>query len=114
MGPRPWSGRRARCGVALPSAPSSQLPPSHSAPRLASRGPVRPRPLATRPSPRGSAPQGGGCGGLFDIMLTTYTLWERESTAYSIDRSFLSRWPWSHVVRRAARSRPPPHHHEWP
>lgn len=31
-------------------------------------------------------------------MLTTYTLWEREGANYSIDRSFLSKWPWSHVV----------------
>ncbi|KAG2446661.1 hypothetical protein HYH02_008231 [Chlamydomonas schloesseri] len=42
--------------------------------------------------------KGGGCGGLFDVMLTTYTLWEREGANYSIDRSFLSKWPWSHVV----------------
>lgn len=42
--------------------------------------------------------QGGGCGGLFDVMLTTYTVWEREGATYSIDRAFLSKWAWSHVV----------------
>ncbi|GFR44725.1 hypothetical protein Agub_g6050, partial [Astrephomene gubernaculifera] len=42
--------------------------------------------------------KGGGCGGLFDVLLTTYTLWEREGANYGIDRAFLSKWPWSHVV----------------
>ncbi|KXZ47584.1 hypothetical protein GPECTOR_34g743 [Gonium pectorale] len=39
-----------------------------------------------------------GCGGLFDVMLTTYTLWERDGPNYAIDRAFLARWPWSHVI----------------
>lgn len=42
--------------------------------------------------------QGGGTGGLFDVCLTTYTLWEREGPTYGIDRCFLAKWPWSHVV----------------
>ena len=49
--------------------------------------------------------QGAGCGGLFHIMLTTYTLWEREGTSYSLDRAFLSKWNWSHVVGVVRRRR---------
>ncbi|GLC48685.1 hypothetical protein PLESTB_000125600 [Pleodorina starrii] len=50
------------------------------------------------PPPVRQSGKGGGCGGLFDVLLTTYTVWEREGPAYGIDRAFLSKWPWSHVV----------------
>ncbi|MEW5304870.1 MAG: hypothetical protein WDW36_007450 [Sanguina aurantia] len=34
----------------------------------------------------------------FDILLTTYTLFEREGDSYREDRQFLTRWAWSHLV----------------
>lgn len=34
----------------------------------------------------------------FDVMLTSYTLFERDSTDQRIDREFLESWRWSHLI----------------
>ena len=34
----------------------------------------------------------------FDVMLTCYTLFERDSVDQQADRSFLKKWHWSHLV----------------
>ena len=34
----------------------------------------------------------------FDVMLTCYTLFERDSPEQRLDRSFLEKWRWSHLV----------------
>ena len=34
----------------------------------------------------------------FNVMLTCYTLFERDSVDQQADRSFLRKWPWSHLV----------------
>ena len=34
----------------------------------------------------------------FDVMLTCYTLFERDGQDQRIDRTFLKSWPWSHLV----------------
>lgn len=34
----------------------------------------------------------------FDVMLSCYTLFEKDSADQRIDRSFLRSWPWSHLV----------------
>lgn len=34
----------------------------------------------------------------FDVMLTCYTLFERDSADQRMDRSFLKSWAWSHMV----------------
>lgn len=34
----------------------------------------------------------------FDVMLTCYSLFERDSVEQQADRSFLKKWQWSHLV----------------
>lgn len=34
----------------------------------------------------------------FDVLLTTYTLFERDSTDCKLDRSFLRKWGWGYLV----------------
>lgn len=34
----------------------------------------------------------------FDVMLTSYTLFERDSTEQRLDREFLESWKWSHLI----------------
>ena len=34
----------------------------------------------------------------FDVMLTCYTLFERDSVDQQADRSFLRKWQWSHLL----------------
>ena len=34
----------------------------------------------------------------FNVMLTCYTLFERDSEEQRIDRDFLRKWRWSHMV----------------
>ena len=34
----------------------------------------------------------------FNIMLTCYTLFERDSVDQQADRSFLRKWSWSHLL----------------
>lgn len=36
--------------------------------------------------------------GPFDIMLTCYNLFERDSTEQKYDRKFLKSWKWSHLI----------------
>ncbi|KIZ02719.1 SNF2 family DNA-dependent ATPase, partial [Monoraphidium neglectum] len=36
--------------------------------------------------------------GAFDVMLTTYSMFERESQRHTTDRAFLRKWKWSQVV----------------
>lgn len=45
---------------------------------------------AAGPKPSSSGP--------FDIMLTCYTLFERDSTEQKYDRKFLKSWKWSHLI----------------
>lgn len=63
------------------SAPAAPLAPTSS----------------TIPAPLPATPQGVDALP-FDVLLTTYTMYEREGVAYSIDRQFLKKWPWSNVV----------------
>lgn len=35
---------------------------------------------------------------LFNIMLTCYSLFERDSADQQADRSFLKKWDWSHLL----------------
>ena len=44
----------------------------------------------------------------FDVMLTCYTLFERESADQKLDRSFLRSWRWSHLVLDEAHAVRPP------
>ncbi len=34
----------------------------------------------------------------FNVLLTCYTLFERDSTEQKLDRQFLRKWRWSHMV----------------
>ena len=34
----------------------------------------------------------------FNVLLTCYTLFERDSAEQKLDRSFLKKWRWSHMV----------------
>ena len=34
----------------------------------------------------------------FNVMLTCYTLFERDSVEQQADRSFLKKWQWSHLL----------------
>ena len=47
-----------------------------------------------------------GLGGLpFNVMLTGYSLFERDSEAQKLDREFLRKWNWSHMVLDEVRRR---------
>lgn len=35
---------------------------------------------------------------LFNVMLTCYSLFERDSADQQADRSFLKKWDWSHLL----------------
>lgn len=48
--------------------------------------------------PRQARPSGGDGSAPFDVMLTCYTLFERNSEDQRLDRSFLKSWDWSHVI----------------
>ena len=34
----------------------------------------------------------------FNVLLTCYTLFERDSAEQKLDRAFLKKWRWSHMV----------------
>ncbi len=34
----------------------------------------------------------------FDVLLTTYSVFEREELAYRLDRTFLSKWRWGCMI----------------
>ena len=40
----------------------------------------------------------GDAAAPFDVLLTCYTLFERDSEEQKLDRAFLKRWPWSTMV----------------
>lgn len=44
----------------------------------------------------------------FDVMLTCYTLFERDSEQQRLDRSFLRSWRWSHLILDEAHAVMPP------
>lgn len=50
--------------------------------------------------PSGADLRGEADGGAapFNVLLTCYTLFERDSEEQKLDRSFLKRWPWSTMV----------------
>ena len=64
-----------------------------------------------------AAAEGAGSAGLpraapFNVLLTCYTLFERDSEEQRLDRRFLKRWPWScmvldeaHAVKNASAAR---------
>ena len=41
---------------------------------------------------------GGRDAAPFNVLLTCYTLFERDSSEQKLDRSFLKKWRWSHMV----------------
>ena len=53
---------------------------------------------------------GGRDAAPFNVLLTCYTLFERDSSEQKLDRSFLKKWRWSHMVLvRAVCPAPSPH-----
>ena len=44
----------------------------------------------------------------FDVMLTCYTLFERDTEVQRIDRGFLKSWSWSHLILDEAHAVSPP------
>ena len=47
---------------------------------------------------RRQAASSGDCEAPFDVLLTCYTLFERQGDDQQRDRSFLCGWQWSHMV----------------
>lgn len=53
-------------------------------------GDVADRPKSHAKASSGSAP--------FNVLLTCYNLFERDSLEQRLDRNFLKRWNWSHII----------------
>ena len=47
---------------------------------------------------RAGPSSGPGSEPPFHVMLTCYTLFERDSTEQKLDRKFLRGWDWSHLI----------------
>ena len=105
------------CNLARPAWPP--LPPPHptlccSDPSSCDPSPPRPRththththtmsPPPTPPLPSSSPPpvqlpDPSSGRGPFDVMLCTYTMFEKDSAEHKSDRAFLSRWRWGFLV----------------